>query len=120
MRDLEMLQIKPDMWSRTSDYFEQILGYCELLLANGQAYVDDTDPELMKQEREQRRPLKCRDNDVEKNKRLFDKMKRGTELGLRCCVRMKMNMASDNGCLRDPTIYRCKAEEHVRTKGKYK
>ncbi|KFD45817.1 hypothetical protein M513_13298 [Trichuris suis] len=120
LRDLEMLQIKPDMWSRTSDYFEQILAYCELLLANGQAYVDDTDPELMKQEREQRKPSKCRDNDVEKNKRLFDEMKRGTELGLRCCVRMKMNMASDNGCLRDPTIYRCKAEEHVRTKGKYK
>uniref|UniRef100_A0A5S6QQU9 Uncharacterized protein n=1 Tax=Trichuris muris TaxID=70415 RepID=A0A5S6QQU9_TRIMR len=120
LRDLEMLQIKPDMWSRTSDYFDQILGYCELLLANGQAYVDDTEPELMKQEREQRKPSKCRDNDVEKNMRLFDEMKRGTELGLRCCVRIKMNMASDNGCLRDPTIYRCKAEEHVRTKGKYK
>jgi hypothetical protein len=29
-------------------------------------------------------------------------------------------MQSDNGCLRDPTIYRCKLEPHPRTKDKYK
>ena len=31
-----------------------------------------------------------------------------------------MNMQSDNGCMRDPTIYRCKNEPHPSTGTKYK
>ena len=44
----------------------------------------------------------------------------GSTYGQRCCVRMKMDMQSANGCMRDPTIYRCKPEPHVRTGTKYK
>jgi len=44
----------------------------------------------------------------------------GTEIGLKCCVRAKIDMQSANGCLRDPTIYRCKPESHPRTGDKYK
>jgi glutamyl/glutaminyl-tRNA synthetase len=44
----------------------------------------------------------------------------GNEQGQKCCVRLKINMNSNNGCMRDPTIYRCKPEEHVRTGNKYK
>lgn len=44
----------------------------------------------------------------------------GTELGQKCCVRAKIDMQSTNGCLRDPTIYRCKPEYHPRTANKYK
>lgn len=47
-------------------------------------------------------------------------MQRGTEIGQRCCVRAKINYESKNGCLRDPTIYRCKSETHPRTGDKYK
>ncbi|KRT81232.1 tRNA synthetase, partial [Oryctes borbonicus] len=47
-------------------------------------------------------------------------MKEGTEIGQRCCVRAKIDMQSANGCLRDPTIYRCKNEPHPRTGTKYK
>jgi len=44
----------------------------------------------------------------------------GTEIGQKCCVRAKIDMQSANGCLRDPTIYRCKPELHPRTGDKYK
>ena len=47
-------------------------------------------------------------------------MKKGTEYGQRFALRAKLDYQSENGCLRDPTIYRCKPEEHVRTGLKYK
>jgi glutamyl/glutaminyl-tRNA synthetase len=43
-----------------------------------------------------------------------------SEEGVKCCVRLKIDMQSPNGCMRDPTIYRCKPEYHVRTGNKYK
>ncbi|KRX12921.1 Bifunctional glutamate/proline--tRNA ligase, partial [Trichinella nelsoni] len=118
--DLKLLQITPDHWSRTSDHFEQILKYCEQLLEESKAYVDDTEPDLMKQEREQRKESRCRNNSVKRNMELWEEMKNGTTVGQKCCVRLKIDMNSDNGCMRDPTIYRCKTEEHIQTKGKYK
>ena len=47
-------------------------------------------------------------------------MKKGTEYGQRFALRAKLDYQSENGCMRDPTIYRCKPEEHVRTGLKYK
>jgi len=47
-------------------------------------------------------------------------MKRGTDKGQEYCVRAKINYYSTNGCMRDPTIYRCKPEPHPRTGNKYK
>ena len=35
-------------------------------------------------------------------------------------MRAKIDMQSLNGCLRDPTIYRCKPEAHPATGTKYK
>ena len=51
---------------------------------------------------------------------MWEEMKRGSQFGQTCAVRARIDMASDNGCLRDPTIYRCKPEPHVRTGDKYK
>lgn len=120
LEDVDLLQIKPDKFSYTSDYFELILTKCEELLKNGNAYVDDTDPEVMKAEREQRKESKCRNNTIDKNLEMWEEMKKGTEYGHRCCVRAKIDMNSDNGCMRDPTLYRCKNEVHPRTGNKYK
>lgn len=52
--DLEMLEVKPDLFTHTSQYFDLMLQYCEQLLKEGKAYVDNTEPEQMKKEREQR------------------------------------------------------------------
>lgn len=54
LEDVEMLEIKPDMFTHTSQYFDLMLELCEKLLKEGKAYVDDTEAELMKQQREQR------------------------------------------------------------------
>lgn len=71
--DVAMLEIKPDMFTHTSEYFDQMLEYCEKLLKEGKAYVDDTEPELMKQEREQRIESKNRNNGAFKFIRLKKK-----------------------------------------------
>lgn len=60
--DVEMLEIKPDMFTHTSQYFDLMLEMCEKMLKEGKAYVDDTEPEQMKKEREQRIESKNRLN----------------------------------------------------------
>ena len=57
---------------------------------------------------------------VEKNMELWKEMQDGTERGLQCCIRAKIDYKSVNGCLRDPTMYRCKLEPHPKTGTKYK
>lgn len=54
LEDVEMLEIKPDMFTHTSQYFDLMLEYCEKMIRDGKAYVDDTEPELMKLQREQK------------------------------------------------------------------
>ena len=118
--DLELLQIKPDLYTHTSQYFDLMLEYCETLMKEGKAYVDDTEAAQMKIEREQRIESPNRSNNVEKNFSLWKKMLAGSARGQQCCVRAKIDMSSPNGCMRDPTIYRCKNEPHPRTGTKYK
>lgn len=54
LEDVEMLEIKPDMFTHTSQYFDLMLQFCEKLIKEGKAFVDDTPAEQMKNEREQR------------------------------------------------------------------
>ena len=54
LEDVAMLDIKPDMFTHTSQYFDLMLSYCEKLIKEGKAYVDDTEAELMKTQREQK------------------------------------------------------------------
>lgn len=57
---------------------------------------------------------------MEKNLAMWEEMKKGSPAGQKCAVRAKIDMTSDNGCMRDPTLYRCKLEPHIRTGTKYK
>lgn len=57
-----MLQIHPDQFTYTSDHFPTIMQFGQQLLTEGKAYIDNTPPEQMKQEREQRTESKCRNN----------------------------------------------------------
>lgn len=119
LEDVAMLQIRPDQFTYTSDHFPTIMKFAEKLLAEGKAYIDNTPPEQMKQEREQRVESTCRNNSVEQNMKMWSEMKAGTEYGQTCCMRAKIDMNSNNGCMRDPTLYRCKNAAHPRTGNTY-
>ncbi len=49
IRDLKTLDIKPDMISHTSDFFPQIVEYMKKLIADGNAYADNSSAEEMKE-----------------------------------------------------------------------
>lgn len=62
LHDLELLKIKPDRFTHTSDYFEKLEQYCTTLIKNGKAFVDDTPSELMKVLRDEKTKSENRDN----------------------------------------------------------
>ncbi|KAG9510951.1 Bifunctional glutamate/proline--tRNA ligase, partial [Fragariocoptes setiger] len=118
--DVRALGIEWDHFSYTSDHFDLCSEKCEKMLRDGLAYVDDTPAEQMKEEREKRIESKRRSASSEDNLKLWQEMKLGTDVGTKCCVRAKIDMNSDNGCMRDPTLYRCKDASHPRHGNKYK
>lgn len=121
LKDVESLGIKFDGGVHyTSDHFKTLLELCTDMINKGLAFVDDTPAEEMKLEREKFQASKCRNQSVEENLRKWAEMQKGSPEGQKCCVRAKIDFASKNGCMRDPTMYRCKNELHPRTKDKYK
>lgn len=62
LEDLEMLEIKPDVFTHTSDHFDTIMNFAEKMIREGKAYADDTPADRMKEEREQRIKSANRDN----------------------------------------------------------
>ncbi|XP_060924822.1 bifunctional glutamate/proline--tRNA ligase isoform X1 [Limanda limanda] len=119
LEDVAMLQIKPDQFTYTSDHFPTIQRFAEQMLSEGKAYIDNTPHEQMKLEREQRTESNCRNNTVEQNMKMWSDMKAGTASGQTCCMRAKIDMKSNNGCMRDPCLYRCKTASHPRTGNTY-
>ncbi|KAJ0691718.1 putative glutamate--tRNA ligase [Helianthus annuus] len=63
---------------------------------------------------------KRRNNSVDENMRLWNKMISGSERGLQCCLRGKLDMRDPNKSLRDPVYYRCNPILHHRIRSKYK
>ncbi|XP_064621300.1 bifunctional glutamate/proline--tRNA ligase-like isoform X3 [Lineus longissimus] len=120
LEDVALLGIKYDHFSRTSDHFPLIMECCEKLIRDGKAYADDTEPEKMKEERDERVASKNRDNSIETNLKNFAEMNKGSDYGSKYCVRAKIEMSSNIGCMRDPTIFRCKNEPHIHSGDKYK
>lgn len=62
LEDLELLQIKPDRFTHSSDYFDLMLEYCSKLIKEGKAYVDDTPAQIMKDQRDQKLMSSNRNN----------------------------------------------------------
>ena len=120
MADLKTLEVTWVGPTYTSDYFDLLLDYGRQLIREGKAYVDATPVQQMREERLKRIESAARNNSVEENLRLFEEMVKGSEEGLQCCARAKIDMQSDNGCMRDPTIFRCNLTPHHRTGSKYK
>jgi len=62
LKDVEMLGIKYDQFTHTSDHFDRLLDLCERMIREKKAYVDNTEKEQMRAEREERKDSKNRDN----------------------------------------------------------
>eukprot|EP00933_Yihiella_yeosuensis_P023603 TRINITY_DN1837_c0_g1_i4.p1 TRINITY_DN1837_c0_g1~~TRINITY_DN1837_c0_g1_i4.p1 ORF type:complete len:854 (-),score=251.85 TRINITY_DN1837_c0_g1_i4:116-2677(-) len=121
IKDLATLQIKPDVVTHTSDHFDHLEKVMKDLIKKGRCYVDDTDVDTMRAERDAGTASKRRNQKPEENMALFEEMLKGSETGIQCCVRAKMDMSCANKCLRDPVFYRCKTDvPHHKHGFKYK
>ncbi|TXG71077.1 hypothetical protein EZV62_006012 [Acer yangbiense] len=120
LKDNETLGIKYEAVTYTSDYFPDLMEMAETLIRRGKAYVDDTPREQMQRERLVGIESKCRNNSVEENMKLWKEMVVGSQRGLQCCLRGKLDMQDPNKSLRDPVYYRCNPLPHHRIGSKYK
>ena len=107
-----------------SDYFERCYEYAEQLIKEGKAYVDDLTREQMQEYRgndagKPSRPSPYRDRTPEENLDLFRRMRAGEFADGEKTLRAKIDLASPNMNMRDPTIYRIKHVEHHRQGSKW-
>ena len=102
-----------------SDYFEKLYAFAEQLITIGKAYVDDLSAEQIREYRgtltEAGRNSPHRDRSPEENLDLFRRMRAGEFADGERVLRAKIDMASPNMIMRDPTLYRIKRAHHHRT-----
>ena len=102
-----------------SDYFEQLYDFAEQLILAGKAYIDHLTGEQIREYRgtltEPGRNSPYRDRSAEENLDLFRRMRAGEFEDGHCVLRAKIDMASPNMNMRDPTIYRIRRASHHQT-----
>ena len=102
-----------------SDYFEKLYEYAVLLIKKDKAYVDSLTADEIRSYRgtltEPGKESPHRTRSVEENFDLFSRMRAGDcEEGAHV-LRAKIDMASPNINMRDPTLYRIRRVPHHRT-----
>ena len=102
-----------------SDYFEQLYGFAIELIDSGHAYVCDLNADEI---RSTRGTLTApgvnspfRDRSGDENRELFEKMRAGAFPEGSRVLRARIDMASPNLHLRDPTLYRIRYQAHHNT-----
>ena len=102
-----------------SDYFEEFYRYAVKLIEKGKAYVDSLGADELREYRgtltEGGRESPYRNRSVEENLDLFRRMRAGEFEDGAHVLRAKIDMASGNVNLRDPTLYRIRKASHHRT-----
>ncbi len=106
-----------------SDYFEQLYQYAVQLIKAGKAYVCSLSADEI---RESRGTLTTpgkeslyRNRSVTENQDLFERMRAGEFEDGSHVLRAKIDMASPNVLMRDPTLYRIRRIPHHRTGDKW-
>ncbi|KAE9461868.1 hypothetical protein C3L33_06203, partial [Rhododendron williamsianum] len=95
LKDIETLGIEYDEVTYTSDYFPKLMKMAEELIFKGRLITEE-------------------------NMKLWKEMSAGSERGLQCCLRGKLDMQDPNKSLRDPVYYRCNPIPHHRVGSTYK
>jgi glutaminyl-tRNA synthetase len=102
-----------------SNYFEQLFEYAVQLIKAGKAYVDSLSAAEIREYRgtltQPGKNSPYRDRSIEENLDLFQRMRAGEFKDGEHVLRAKIDMASPNIIMRDPTLYRIKRVSHYRT-----
>ena len=106
-----------------SDYFEQLYDYAVQLIKLGKAYVCSLSADQIRETRgtltEPGIESPYRSRSIEENLDLFSRMRAGEFEEGAHVLRAKINMASPNIVMRDPTLYRIRRVPHHRTGDKW-
>ena len=117
--DIRWMGFQWDKLAYGSEYFEQTYAIAEDFIRKGLAYVDEQSQEEMRKTRGTlTKPgvnSPYRDRPVEENLDLFRRMRAGEFENGRMVLRAKIDMASPNIVLRDPTLYRILHIPHHQT-----
>ena len=103
----------------TSNYFQQLYDFAQVLIKAGKAYVCDLQAEQIRDYRgtltQPGKDSPSRDRSIEENLSLFEAMKNGEFGDGERVLRARIDMSSPNINLRDPVIYRVKRATHHQT-----
>ena len=104
-----------------SDYFEQLFEFAVQLIKKGKAYVDSLSSDQIREYRgtltQPGKNSPYRERSIEESLDLFERMRAGEYKDGEHVLRAKIDMASPNMLMRDPTLYRIKKVPHYRTAG---
>lgn len=122
-RDIRWLGFEWIDLRSASDYFDQIYAFAEQLIEEGKAYVDSMSAEEIREFRGTLtvpgKDSSFRTRSPEENLDLFRRMRAGEFPDGTHVLRLKIDMASPNMNMRDPTIYRIRHATHHRTGDKW-
>ena len=117
--DVAWLGFQWDQLLFASDYFERLYAFAVELVRRDQAYVDSLPWEEIRRHRgtltEPGRNSPYRDRPIEESLDLFARMRAGEFPDGAHVLRAKIDMASPNLNMRDPTLYRIRHATHHRT-----
>ena len=106
-----------------SNYFDQLYAFAEQLIRDGKAYVDSQSAEEIRASRgtltQPGTESPYRNRSIEETLDLFHRMRGGEFADGEHVLRAKIDMASPNVVMRDPTLYRIRHAEHHRTGDKW-
>ncbi len=118
-RDVRWLGFEWAELTHASDYFPRLYELAVELIEAGKAYVDSLDAAEIREYRgtltEPGKPSPYRKRSVEENLELFTAMRNGDFDEGEHVLRAKIDMASPNMNMRDPTLYRIRDVPHQRT-----
>lgn len=117
--DIEWLGFKWATECYSSDYFQQLYDWAVQLIKEGKAYVDKQSAEAMAEQKGTPTSPGVesphRNQSVEENLDLFERMRAGEFEPGTHILRAKIDMASPNMLMRDPLLYRIVKKAHHRT-----
>jgi len=121
--DVAWLGFKWDDMFFASDYFEQLYQFAVELIRKDKAYVDELTADQTREYRgtltEPGKDSPFRNRPVAESLDLFARMRAGEFEDGKYVLRAKIDMASPNLNMRDPTLYRIRRAHHHRTGDKW-